>query len=106
VERRRKVVELAHRHQFVVIEDDPYRALRYSGSDVPALIEIEADMLGPSWDKEGRVIHLGTFSKVMAPGLRVGWMLAPAAAIRMFVLGAGEAGCRFAQLDTDPIHRR
>ncbi len=85
-ERRKTAIELAHRHRFVIVEDDPYRALRYSGEDLPALIESEAAMLGAAWDLEGRVIHLGTFSKIMAPGLRIGWILAPSAVIRMCVL--------------------
>jgi 2-aminoadipate transaminase len=82
-ERRQEAVALAHRHKFLLIEDDPYRALRYSGQDIPALVEIEAQMLGADWNAAGRIIHLGTFSKVMAPGLRIGWMLAPTEAIRM-----------------------
>jgi 2-aminoadipate transaminase len=85
-ERRKQVVELIHRKQILVVEDDPYRELRYSGQDLPALVEIEAAMLGSKWDSEGRVIHLGTFSKTMAPGLRVGWMLAPSTLVRMCVL--------------------
>lgn len=84
--RRRQAVALAHRHKFVIVEDDPYRALRYSGVDAPAILEIEAAMLGKDWNAQGRVVHLGTFSKVMAPGLRVGWMIAPTDALRMFVL--------------------
>ncbi len=84
--RRQQAIELAHRHRFVIVEDDPYRSLRYSGQDIPALVETEAALLGPGWDLEGRIIHLGTFSKVMAPGLRIGWMLAPSAVIRMCVL--------------------
>lgn len=84
--RRRQAVALAHRHKFIIVEDDPYRALRYSGTDAPAILEIEAAMLGKDWNSHGRVIHLGTFSKVMAPGLRVGWMIAPTDALRMCVL--------------------
>lgn len=85
-ERRKQAVELAHLHRFVIVEDDPYRWLRYSGEDQPALIELEAQKLGAAWNDEGRVIHLGTFSKIMAPGLRVGWIIAPTPALRMFVL--------------------
>ncbi len=85
-ERRCQIVEMAHRYDFIVLEDDPYRALRYSGKDLPALVEIEAEMLGSRWNEDSRVVHLGTFSKVMAPGLRVGWILAPTEALRMFVL--------------------
>jgi 2-aminoadipate transaminase len=86
LERRRRIVELAHEHDFIVIEDDPYRALRYSGVDLPALVEIEAELLGSAWNTAGRIIHLGTFSKVIAPGLRVGWVLAPTDALRLLVL--------------------
>jgi 2-aminoadipate transaminase len=85
-ERRAQVVELAQRHNFLIVEDDPYRELRYSGEDIPALVEIEGATLGAKWDEAGRVIHLGTFSKTLAPGLRIGWMLAPSEAIKMFVL--------------------
>ncbi len=85
-ERRRQAVEMAHRHQFVIVEDDPYRALRYSGEELPSLLETEAAMLGANWNANSRIIYLGTFSKIMAPGLRVGWMLAPTTALRMFVL--------------------
>ena len=86
LERRQQAVELAHGNQFLIVEDDPYRELRYSGEHLPSLVEIEAAMLGSNWDAQGKVIHLGSFSKVLAPGLRIGWMLAPSAAIRMAVL--------------------
>jgi 2-aminoadipate transaminase len=98
LERRQKLVELAHREHFVIIEDDPYRALRYSGVDLPALIEIEAAKLGENWDSDGRIIHLGTFSKIMAPGLRVGWVLAPTPALRMLVLAKQGADLHSAML--------
>src|SRR5512143_3554190 len=84
--RREFAVSLPHQHSFVIVEDDPYRWLRYSGEDIPALVEIEAAQLGSRWDSEGRVIHLGTFSKILAPGLRIGWILAPSPALKMIVL--------------------
>lgn len=96
--RRRKAVELAHRYDFIIVEDDPYRALRYSGRDLPSLLEIEADMLGPAWNDEGRVIHLATFSKVLAPGLRVGWVLAPTPVLRMLTLAKQGADLHSAML--------
>lgn len=98
LERRQMIVELAHTYDWIVIEDDPYRALRYAGDDLPALIEIEAAMLGSAWDEKGRIIHLGTFSKVMAPGLRVGWVLAPTAALRMLTLAKQGADLHSAML--------
>jgi DNA-binding transcriptional MocR family regulator len=51
----------------VVLEDTPYRSLRYEGADLPTL---------KSLDTDGRVIHLGSFSKILAPGMRLGWVLA------------------------------
>jgi 2-aminoadipate transaminase len=67
LERRRRLVELANRFDVLVIEDSPYRELRYSGEDVPTL---------KSLDTEDRVVHLGSFSKILAPGLRLGWTIA------------------------------
>lgn len=98
MERREKLVDMAHRERFVIIEDDPYRALRYSGEDLPALLEIEAARLGANWDSDGRIIHLGTFSKIMAPGLRVGWVIAPTTALRMLALAKQGADLHSAML--------
>lgn len=67
VERRQAVIDLANRHDLVVIEDTPYRHLRYDGGSVPTL---------KSLDTQGRVIHLGSFSKILAPGMRLGWAVA------------------------------
>lgn len=65
--RRRRLVELAEEFDVVVLEDTPYRELRYEGERLPTL---------KSLDTTGRVIHLGSFSKILAPGLRLGWALA------------------------------
>jgi 2-aminoadipate transaminase len=67
LEKRRRVVELARGYDFFVIEDVPYRKLRYRGEDLPLLREIE-----PS-----RVITMSSFSKLLSPGIRVGFMIAP-----------------------------
>lgn len=69
--RRAGVVALAREHDFLVIEDDPYGELVYvDGADTTAM---------KSRDEDGRVLYLGSFSKVLAPGLRCGWLLAPKA---------------------------
>jgi 2-aminoadipate transaminase len=66
--RRRAVLELAAKYDFLVIEDDPYGELVYvDGADTTPI---------KSADHDGRIIYLGSFSKVLAPGLRCGWILA------------------------------
>lgn len=65
--RRKKLVELANRFGVYILEDTPYREIRYQGETMPTL---------KSMDAEGRVIYLGSFSKTLAPGLRVGWACA------------------------------
>ncbi len=66
LERRRELLALAREHDVVVVEDDPYEALRYDGEPVPALRELD-----------DTVVHLGTFSKTIAPSVRTGWAVAP-----------------------------
>lgn len=87
--RRRRLLELAQEYDIPVVEDDPYGRLRFDGGHVLPLRALDPD-----------VIYLGTFSKVFAPGLRVGWMAAPRA-IRAKVLlakqGADLCGSSFAQ---------
>jgi 2-aminoadipate transaminase len=70
LDRRRRLLELADRYDLLVIEDDPYRLVRYEGQDVPSLLEL---------DESGRVLHTSSFSKIVAPGLRVGYCVLPAA---------------------------
>jgi DNA-binding transcriptional MocR family regulator len=64
LERRRRVIEIANRFDIIVLEDSPYRQLRFEGETLPTL---------KSLDTEGRVIFLGSFSKTLVPGLRLGW---------------------------------
>lgn len=65
--RRQRLVALAEEFDVVVLEDTPYRELRYEGERLPTI---------KSLDTTGRVVHLGSFSKILAPGLRLGWVLA------------------------------
>lgn len=67
-ERREKLARLAAEHGLTILEDDPYGQLRYRGSDVPPV---------KHWDTAGRVLYASTFSKIIAPGLRTGWVIAP-----------------------------
>ncbi len=72
LEKRQKVVELANTYGFWVIEDIPYRKLRYRGEDLPLLREIDSS----------HVITMSSFSKLLSPGIRVGFMIAPAELVR------------------------
>jgi 2-aminoadipate transaminase len=67
VERRRDLVELAERYGFLVVDDDPYGALRYSGEWLPSPAAFGAE----------RVVRLRSTSKILVPGLRVGWVIGP-----------------------------
>ncbi len=66
LEERRMLVELAREHGFLIVEDSPYRELRYEGEHIPTMYSLDP----------GHVIHLGSFSKIFAPGFRLGWAVA------------------------------
>jgi 2-aminoadipate transaminase len=65
--KRKALIALAEQFDFVIVEDDPYRKVRFEGDPVPPI---------KSFDDKGRVISLGTVSKILAPGLRIGWVIA------------------------------
>ncbi|MCR4422377.1 MAG: PLP-dependent aminotransferase family protein [Exilispira sp.] len=67
LEKRKKIIEIADKYDFMIIEDAPYKELRYEKEDLPYLYEL---------DPSGRVIGLFTFSKIYCPGLRLGWIIA------------------------------
>jgi 2-aminoadipate transaminase len=76
--RRKKLAHIAAEHRLVVIEDDPYGKLRYRGTEVLPVNH---------WDEAGCVVYASTFSKTIAPGLRLGWVVAPAEVFsRMLIL--------------------
>lgn len=79
--RKRALVELAARHRLPIVEDDPYGELYYAGDRPPLLAAIDAELHG----ELRHVVYLSTFSKVLAPGLRVGWVAAPAALVPKLV---------------------
>ena len=66
LEERVMLVELSRKYGFLIVEDSPYREVRYDGEPVPTMYSLDPD----------RVIHLGSFSKIFAPGFRLGWALA------------------------------
>ncbi len=76
LERREKLVEIAAKYSIFIIEDDPYGELRYEGEDLPPLISLHKE----------NVIYLSTFSKTLAPGVRLGWIIAPEQVIQKLVI--------------------
>jgi 2-aminoadipate transaminase len=78
LERRKQLVQLADKYGVPIVEDDPYSALRFEGEHIPSVMSLDAQMRGEC-DKcyTGNVIYLSTFSKILAPGLRLAWVVAP-----------------------------
>ena len=78
LERRRELVRIAHEQELVVLEDNPYGLLRYEGEPLPTLLSLDG----------GRyVVYLGTFSKILSAGLRLGWAAAPRPILEKLNLG-------------------
>lgn len=77
-DRRKRIAELADEYGFLVIEDDPYRDLRYDGQAQPSI---------KSFDQSGHVVYMGSFSKLVSPGMRVGYMVAQEEIIAKCVIG-------------------
>ena len=82
LERRRRLVEIARRRELLVLEDNPYGMLRYEGEPLPTLYSLDGGEF---------VIYLGTFSKILSPGLRLGWCAAPRPVLDKLNLGKGAA---------------
>jgi 2-aminoadipate transaminase len=76
--RRHELVLLADRYGIPIVEDDPYGQLRYEGEHLPSLVVLDRENLRRDQGYSiGNVIYLSTFSKTLAPGLRLGWIVAP-----------------------------
>jgi len=85
-ERRRALVMLANRYGIPIVEDDPYGQLRYEGEHLPPLVVLDRENVPrDSGYTLGNVIYLSTFSKTLAPGLRLGWVVAPPEVIAKLV---------------------
>ena len=86
LERRRRLVELADKYGVPIIEDDPYGQLRFEGEHLPSIMSIDAEYRGNNGDVyNGNVIYLSTFSKLLAPGLRIAWAIGAEDVIRKLV---------------------
>src|SRR3954462_3250692 len=77
-ERRRRLVELAREHELLIVEDNPYGLLRYDGDPQPTLYSL---------DGGDYVLYLGTLSKILSPGIRIGWVVAPPPVLEKIGLG-------------------
>ncbi|RPJ18122.1 MAG: PLP-dependent aminotransferase family protein [Chloroflexi bacterium] len=87
LERRHKLIELADRYGVPIVEDDPYGQLRYEGDHIPSIVALDSEYRGPNGGHySGNVIYLSTFSKLLAPGLRLAWVIAPPQVIRKLVM--------------------
>jgi 2-aminoadipate transaminase len=87
LERRKKLIEIADKYGVPIIEDDPYGQLRYEGEHIPSLVTLDSEYRGKNGGTySGNVIYLSTFSKLLAPGLRLAWVIAPEQVIRKLVM--------------------
>jgi 2-aminoadipate transaminase len=78
LQRRQRLVELARSQELLVVEDNPYGLLRYGGEPMPPLYQLDGGDF---------VIYIGTFSKILSPGIRLGWAVAPPPVMEKIVLG-------------------
>lgn len=76
LDRRKKLIELANKYNVVIIEDNPYGEVRFAGEKIPPV---------KHFDTEGRVVYISTFSKIFAPGLRIGWICADTSFLEHYV---------------------
>ena len=95
-DRREPIAKLAAKYGVVVAEDDPYRDLRYCGETAPTI---------KSFDKEGWVVFLGSFSKIISPGMRVGYMAGDARILRKCTMGKQSSDLHTANLTQAIVDR-
>jgi 2-aminoadipate transaminase len=89
LERRQRLIEIASHYGAPIVEDDPYGQLRYEGHHLPPLVKVDAEFHGCANGERafrGGVLYLGTLSKTLAPGLRLGWVVAPAEVARKLAM--------------------
>jgi 2-aminoadipate transaminase len=91
LDRRSELVRLSNKYGIPIVEDDPYGSLRFEGEHLKPLVAMDVDYqkshgLNGHGYLEGNVIYLGTFSKTLAPGLRLGWVVAPVEVVDQLVM--------------------
>ncbi len=94
-ERRARLAQIAAQHGLPVVEDDPYGKLRYRGAEIPPI---------KHWDEADRVLYVSTFSKTIAPGLRLGWVVAPAEIFNQLLMVKQAADLHTSSLDQRVAH--
>jgi 2-aminoadipate transaminase len=105
LERRYKLIELADRYGVPIVEDDPYGQLRYDGEHLRPIIALDSDFHKRNgFAYSGNVIYLSTFSKLLAPGLRLGWVIAPEEVIRKLVMAKQAADLHTATFNQVVAH--
>ncbi len=91
-ERRKELVEMADAYGVPIVEDDPYGQLRYEGEHLPPVVVLDDEMRAKEVPiYSGNVIYTSTFSKILAPGLRLAWVVAPTEVIKKLV--QAKQGC-------------
>jgi 2-aminoadipate transaminase len=86
LKRRSELVRLARERELLILEDNPYGLLRYEGEPLPTLYSLDAAQAGRGGSSDF-VIYLGTFSKILSPGVRIGWAVAPRPVLEKLNLG-------------------
>jgi 2-aminoadipate transaminase len=105
LERRHRLLALAAEHGVPIVEDDPYGALRFEGTALPTLLTLAGNSENGAAGRDlSGVIYLSTFSKTLAPGLRVGWVAAPTAIIARLALAKQGTDLHTGTLDQFIIH--
>lgn len=92
LERRKQLIEMADAYGVPIVEDDPYGQLRYEGEHLPPVVVLDDEMRAQEAPVySGNVIYISTFSKILAPGLRLAWVVAPTEVIKKLV--QAKQGC-------------
>ena len=100
LERRKQLIELASKYAVPLIEDDPYGKLIFEGEPLPSIAVLDtAYHSNGSGEFNGNVIHTSTFSKILAPGLRIGWVVAPTTVMKKMVQAKQGADLQWSTFD-------